>query len=91
MFHLWCEDIHRKEVTSDEHVIQKKPRWLHKHFNSHDVKDSRMFASGVWSAVLGGEGKGRGETLSRGPGEAHGASLGRVKNTNQPWPAGLSG
>lgn len=44
MFNLWCEDIHRKYVTSYENVIQKKARHLHKQFSDHDFKDSRMFA-----------------------------------------------
>lgn len=42
MFNLWCEDIHRKYVTSYENVIQKKARHLHKQFSDHDFKDSSL-------------------------------------------------
>lgn len=52
MFNLWCENIHRKYVTSYENGIQKKARHLHKHFNNHDFEDSRMFALQVLSAVM---------------------------------------
>lgn len=52
MFNLWCENIHRKYVTSYENGIQKKVRHLRKHFNNHDFEDSRMFALQVLSAVM---------------------------------------
>lgn len=52
MFNLWCENIHRKYVTSYENGIQKKARHLHKHFNNRDFEDSRMFAFQVLSAVM---------------------------------------
>lgn len=86
MFHLWCEDIDSKYVTSYENVIQKKVRYLSKHLNNLNLRDSGTLASGVLSAFTVEEGKHRKEDGHLGDrGKSHSGQEGHDGHMGNCW------